>query len=156
MGVPTAQRPEYMAQDKPTDLAAGSHKSRLVWAKRAVLGTILAILIITILEFPPPIGFETRPQDNVSILWLAFFVVIVVTELAAIPLIYKHANLGAAFAVGAAVLNILQVIADQAHLMQPEVAPLGYSILEGLAVVASLLMAYFALRVRKLSQTNVA
>ena len=32
---------------------------------------------------------------------------------------------------------VLQVLADQAHLMQPEVAPLGYSILEGMVVIAS-------------------
>ena len=42
-------------------------------AKRAVLGAVVAILILTVLEFPPPIGFETRPQSDVSAFWLAFF-----------------------------------------------------------------------------------
>jgi hypothetical protein len=128
-----------------------TRKSSLAWAKRGALGSILAILIITVLEFPPPIGFETRPQNDVSIFWLLFFVVILVTEVAAIPLIYKRIRPGAIFGIAAAALNILQVVADQAHLLQPEVAPLGYSILEGLVVVSSLALAYFAWRARKLA-----
>ena len=113
-------------------------------AQRGVLGAVIAILIITVVEFPSPIGFETRPQSDVSIIWLIFFVVILITNIATIPSIFKCPELGRKFAIAAAILNILQVIADQAHLMQPEVAPLGYSLLEGAAVVASLTLAYFA------------
>ena len=118
-------------------------------AKRGVLGAIIAILIITVLEFPPPIGFETRPQNDVSVIWLGFFLVILITEIATIPLIFKRPALGWKFAMAAAILNILQVIADQAHLMQPEVAPLSYSLLEGAAVIASLALAYFAWNVKQ-------
>jgi len=109
-----------------------------------VLGAVIAILIITVVEFPSPIGFETRPQSDISVIWLIFFVVILITDIATIPLIFKRPELGRKFAIASAILNILQVIADQAHLMQPEVAPLGYSLLEGAAVVASLTLAYFA------------
>jgi hypothetical protein len=44
-------------------------------------------------------------------------------------------------------LNIVPVIADQARPMQPEIAPIGYTILEGLVVIAALFMAYFSLTV---------
>lgn len=117
-------------------------------AKKCVFGSVVAILILTVLEFPPPIGFETRPQGGVSLFWLAFFLVIVVVEVATMPLIFKRPKLGAVLGLIAAVLNILQVIADQTHLMQPEVAPLGYSLLEGTVVIASLALAYFAWQVR--------
>ncbi len=100
-------------------------------AKTGAVGAIIAILVLTVLEFPAPIGFETRPQTNVSIFWLLFFLVIVVTEIAAIPLILKRPSLGRKFGVAAGILNILQVIADQAHLMQPEIASIGYSMLRG-------------------------
>jgi hypothetical protein len=113
-------------------------------ARRGVLACVAAILVITTLEFPPPIGFETRPQDNVSILWLFFFLLVLVTEVSTVPLVFLRPALGRVFALVAAALNILMVIADQAHLMQPEVATLGYSMLEGLDVVASLALAYFA------------
>lgn len=33
--------------------------------KMAVVFSVLAIIILTILEFPAPIGFETRPQNTV-------------------------------------------------------------------------------------------
>lgn len=112
--------------------------------KMAVLGTVSVILILTALEFPPPLGFETRPQSNVSAFWLVFFIIILFVEIATIPMIYKHPRIGGGFGILAAILNILQVIADQAHLMQPEVAPLGYSILEGMVVLASLVLAYFS------------
>ncbi|MFA6000462.1 MAG: hypothetical protein WC783_05855, partial [Candidatus Paceibacterota bacterium] len=82
-------------------------------AKRGVTGLIIAILILTVLEFPAPIGFETRPQDNVSMLWLIFFLIILLTEVAVIPLIFKRPRLGIKFAFVAAVLNILQIFADQ-------------------------------------------
>jgi hypothetical protein len=113
-------------------------------AKNAALACIVAILIITILEFPPPIGFETRPQSDVSPFWLVFFVVILVAEITAIPLIYKRPKLGGELAILAATLNILQVLADQNHLMQPQVAPFGYSVLEGMVVMASLALGYFS------------
>jgi len=121
-------------------------ESRLTpsFAKRAVLGAVVVILILTVLEFPPPIGFETRPQSDVSSFWLVFFLAIVVVEVATIPLIYRRPGVGRMFGVLAATLNILQIIADQAHLMQPEVAPFGYSVLEGMVGVASLALAYFS------------
>jgi hypothetical protein len=111
-------------------------------AKRAVLGAVIVILILTVLEFPPPIGFETRPQSNVSIIWLAFFIVILIVEIATIPVIYRRPSVGGGLGILAAILNILQVFADQAHLMQPEIASFGYSILEGMVVIASVALAY--------------
>jgi hypothetical protein len=117
-------------------------------AKFAVLGSIVAIIVVTILEFPPPIGFETRPQDNVSIVWLLLFLAILISMLATIPLIFMKPSLGKKTAVVAGVLNIVQVIADQMHLMQPEVAPLAYSLLEGGVVILSLVLLYSASKVR--------
>jgi hypothetical protein len=113
-------------------------------AKSAAVACIVAILIITVLEFPPPIGFETRPQSDVSPFWLVFFFVILIVEIAAIPLIYKRSKIGGELAILAATFNILQVLADQNHLMQPEVVPFGYSILEGMVVMASLALGYFS------------
>ncbi len=118
-------------------------------AKIGAVGAIIAILIITVLEFPPPIGFETRPQTDVSIFWLFFFLAILITEIAAIPLIIKRPGLGRKFGIVAGTLNILQVIADQAHLMQPEIAPLGYSVLEGMVGIASLALIYFSLKIQE-------
>ena len=119
------------------------------FAKKAVVGSVITILIITVLEFPPPIGFETRPQSGVSPFWLMLFIVILVVEIAAILMIYRRPKLGADLGILGAVLNILQVLADQAHLMQPEVPPLDYSVLEGMVVVASLALAYFAWRIHE-------
>ena len=121
-------------------------------AKRAVLGAVIVILVLTVLEFPPPIGFETRPQSNVSIIWLAFFIVILIVEIATIPVIYRRPSVGGGFGILAAILNILQVLADQAHLMQPEVAPLGYSILEGMVVIASVALAYSSWAARQVAR----
>ncbi len=120
-------------------------------AKRAVLGAVVAILILTVLEFPPPIGFETRSQSDVSAFWLAFFLLILIAEVATIPLIFKRPAAGGKIGILAATLNILQVIADQTLLMQPEVAPLGYSVLEGMVVVASISLAYFSWVVSRLA-----
>ena len=120
-------------------------------AKWWVIAAVLAILIITVLEFPPPIGFETRPQSDVSPLWLLLFLAILVSEIATIPLILKRPALGWKFGIAGGILNILQVIADQAHLMQPEIAPLGYSLLEGAVVVVSIVLIYFSLQVKKRS-----
>lgn len=122
-------------------------------AKKGAVGAIIAILIVTVLEFPPPIGFETRPQTDVSILWLFYFLVILITEIAAIRLILKRPALGWKFGIAAGILNIFQVVADQMHLMQPEVAPLGYSALEGIVVIASLVLIYFSLKVREASNS---
>ncbi len=80
--------------------------------KWGAIGAIIAILIITILEFPAPIGFETRPQTNVSPLLGLFFLIIFITEITAIPLIFKRPSLGRKFGIVAGTLNILQVIAD--------------------------------------------
>ena len=117
--------------------------------KIGVVVSIVVIVIITILEFPPPIGFETRPQNNVSMFWLFFFLTIVITETATIPLILKIPKLGWKFGITAGVLNILQVISDQLHLIQPEVAPLEYSLLELSVVIVSFMLIYFSLRVKK-------
>ena len=121
-------------------------------AQKGVIGAIITILILTVLEFPAPIGFETRPQDNVSVGWLFFFLTIVVTEIATIPLILKKPNLGIKFGIVAGVLNILQVIADQLHLMQPEVAPLGYTLLEYSVALISVVLIYLSLRVRDINK----
>lgn len=122
---------------------------RSSFAKKGVLGVIIGILILTILEFPAPIGFETRPQDNVSMGWLFFFLIIFVTEIATIPLILKKPKLGSIFGIVAGTLNILQVIADQLHLMQPEVAPLGYTLLELAVAVISMGLIYLSLEIKK-------
>lgn len=119
------------------------------WKKTGVVGAIIIILILTILEFPQPVGFETRPQDHVSIFWLFFFLTILITEILALILISKRPRLGTIFAISAAVLNIFQIFADQLHLMQPEVAPLGYSLLEYSVGLISLSLIYFAWKVRK-------
>lgn len=120
-------------------------------AKKGVIGAIIVILILTVLEFPAPIGFETRPQNNVSLFWLAFFLIIVITEIVTIPLILKKPKLGAKFAFVAATLNIIQIFADQLHLMQPEVAPIGYTLLEGSVGLVSLILIYYSRQVIKQS-----
>jgi hypothetical protein len=124
-------------------------------ARRAVLGVLIVIWILTALEFPPPVGFETRPQSNVSIFWLAFFIVILIVEMATIPVIYRRPSVGAGLGILAAILNILQVFADQAHLMQPEIASFGYSILEGMVVIASLSLAYFSWAARQAARMPI-
>lgn len=101
------------------------------------------------LELPAPIGFETRPQTGVSLFWLAVFIAILITEIAAISLIFKHPKLGVKFAYAAAILNIFQIIADQLHLMQPEVAPFGYSLLEYSVGIVAIVLIYFAWNVNQ-------
>lgn len=118
--------------------------------KIGIIGCVVAIIILTILEFPAPVGFETRPQDNVSMGWLFFFLTIVVTEIATIPLILKKPSLGIKFGIVAGVLNILQVIADQLHLLQPEVAPFGYSLLEYSVAIFSVVIIYLSLQLNKM------
>ena len=117
-------------------------------ARMGAAGAIIAILIITVLEFPPPIGFETRPQTGVSVFWLFFFLVILIADFATLFLIFRRPVLGRKIGIAAAILNILQVVADQAHLMQPEVAPLGYSLLEGAVVICSLILIFSARKIR--------
>lgn len=125
-------------------------------AKRGVLGAVIVILILTVLEFPPPLGFETRPQSDVSAFWLAFFIILLIVEIATIPMIYRRLAWGGGLGILAAILNILQVLADQGHLMQPEVAPFGYSILEGMVVIAFLALAYFSWAVRQAAASRIA
>lgn len=117
--------------------------------KFGIIGCVVAVIILTILEFPAPVGFETRPQDNVSIGWGLFFLTIVITEIATIPLIIKKPKLGSIFGMVAGVLNILQVIADQLHLMQPEIAPLGYALLEYSVALISIVLIYLSLKIYK-------
>lgn len=121
-------------------------------AKLGIVSSIIAILIITILEFPPPIGFETRSQANVSPLWLLLFLAILITEITTLVLLFKKPRLAAKFAIIAGALNIIQIFADQFHLMQPEIAPIGYNVLELSVGVISLVLIYFALNLRSRSQ----
>ena len=113
-------------------------------AKRAVIAAIIVILILTFLGFPPPIGIETRPQSNVSLIWLAYFIVVLIVEIVTIPIIYRRPSVGRGLGIIAAILNILFVMADQAHLLQLEVAPLSYSVLQSMTVIPSLALAYFS------------
>lgn len=117
--------------------------------KLGIVGCVVAIIILTILEFPAPVGFETRPQDNVSMGWLFFFLTIVITEIATIPLVFKKPKLGSMFGIIAGSLNILQVVADQLHLMQPEVAPFGYTLLEYSVALISIVLIYLSLKIYK-------
>jgi len=112
-------------------------------AKWGVVGTVVALLVLTVLE----IGFEPRSQANVSPLWLTLFLAVLITEIAAIPLIFKRPKMGAKFAIVAGALNIIQIFADQLHLMQPEVAPLGYTLLEYSDGLVSIVLIYFAWKV---------
>ncbi len=121
-------------------------------AKWGVVGAVIAILILTVLEFPAPIGFETRPQNNVLILFGMLFLVILVSEITAASLVFKKTNLAIKFAIVAGILNIIQIIADIMHLMQPEVAPFGYTILELSVGLLSLMLIYFALSLKGLKK----
>lgn len=112
--------------------------------KRGIVGSILLILILTFLELPEPIGFETRSQDNVSVLWLLLFIAILACEIWAIVAVFRRPRSGAWSAIAAAVLNIFQIIADQTHMIQPESAPFAYSLLEYAVGLLSLGLIYFA------------
>lgn len=114
-----------------------------------MIAPVIVILSLTFLGFPPPVGIETRPQSHVSLNWLVYFVVVLIVEIAAIPMIYRRPSVGGVLGILAAIFNILFVLADQAHLLQPEVAPLSYSILQSMTVVASLALAYFSWVVRQ-------
>lgn len=117
--------------------------------KWLIVGSIVLIWIFTVLEFPAPIGFETRPQDNVSIGWLIFFLIILASEIATISIIFKFPKAGSIFGIIAGGLNILQVLADNFHLMQPEVAPFGYLMLEYTVALISLFLIYFSWKILK-------
>ena len=118
-------------------------------AKRAVIAAVIMILILTFLGFPPPVGIETRPQSHVSLIWLVYFVVVLIVEIAAIPMIYRRPSVGGVLGILAAILNILFILADQAHLLQPEVAPFSYFLLQSVTVIASLALAYFSSVIRQ-------
>lgn len=123
------------------------------WARTGVLGSVIAIPILAVLESPPPIGFETRPQGDVSLFRVALLPAILVTETATILLVFKRPQLGATLAIVAAVLNILQVFGDQLHLMQPRVAPFGYLMLEYSVGLFALALACIACTVHQ-ERTN--
>jgi hypothetical protein len=109
-----------------------------------VVWSVVLILVLSVLEFPPPLGFESRPQDNVSGLWLVLFLTILISEIATIPLIFKRPRVGGAIGMLAAVLNVFQIIADQTHIMQTEAAPLSYNLLEYSVGAASLILGIFS------------
>lgn len=92
-------------------------------------------------------GFETRSQSNVSRGWLVLFFAIVFCEIVALIRVHRHAKMAARLAIVAAVLNIFQIIADQTHMMQPQVASRGYSLLEYAVGLVSLGLIYFSLGV---------
>jgi len=117
--------------------------------KLGIVGCVVVIMALTIFELPAPVGFETRPQNNVSLGWLLFFLTIVVTEIATILLIFKKPKLGSIFGIIVGLLNIFQVIADQLHLLQPEVAPLGYTLLEYSVALVSIVLICVSLKVYK-------
>jgi len=57
-------------------------------------------------------------------------------------------KLGANLAIVAGVLNIFQIIADQLHLMQPEIVPFAYTLLEYSVGIFALALIYFAWKVK--------
>ncbi len=119
------------------------HKS----AKRGVVASIFVILVLTVLEFPKPVGFETRSQSNVSHAWLILFFAILISEILALVIVHRRAKRGARLAIIAGFLNIVQIIADQTHMMQPQVPSRTYSLLEYAVGLASLALIYFSLGV---------
>jgi hypothetical protein len=117
--------------------------------KKAALGLVVVLLFLVVLGFPPPLGLETRPQSDVSIFWLLPFVVTWILEILTLPMIFKRPAVGGLLGIVSAILSILGVVADQAHLIQPEVAPFNYSILQGIIVITSLALVYFSWRLRQ-------
>lgn len=111
---------------------------------RRVKVLIWIMLLVTVLGFPKPIGFETRQQNNVSLWWLLLFLSITGLEIATLILISKNPALAARTAIAAGILNIFQALADQNHMMQPELASRGSVILEYTAQVTSLCLIYVA------------
>lgn len=98
---------------------------------------------------PKPVGFETRPQDNVSLWWLLLFVTILTVEILTMIRMKKSPGIAARFAIVAGCLNILQIVADLAHWMQPETASWGSVILEYLVGAISVGLIFFALKVHR-------
>jgi hypothetical protein len=80
-------------------------------AKRAVIAAVIVILSLTFLGFPPPVDIETRPQSHVSLNWLVYFVVVLIVEIAAIPMIYRRPSVGGVLGILAAIPNIF-ILAD--------------------------------------------
>jgi hypothetical protein len=119
-----------------------------------IIASVVSILILTVLEFPAPIGFEVRPQDHVSRYWLFLFLAILISEISSASFIFKKPKLGAQLGILAAILNILQIVADQLHLMQPEIAPFGYYLLENTVGVFSIFLGYLSWKVLKISQNH--
>lgn len=115
--------------------------------KRAVITFVIVILVLSFLGFPP--------QSNVSLIWLAYFVVVVIIEIVTIPMIYRRPVVGGVLGIIAAILNILLIFADQTHLLQPEVASFSLSVLQSMIVIASLALAYFSWTVRQASRINL-
>lgn len=118
-------------------------------AQKGIIISVISILAITILEFPAPIGLETRPQDKVAIGWLFFFAVILVTEIATIPFVLRKPMTGTRLGITAGGLNILQAAADQLRLMQPENATLVYTVIEYSIAFISLGLIYFSFNLAK-------
>lgn len=71
--------------------------------------------------FPPPVGIETRPQSNVSLVWLAYFFVVLIIEITTIPYHIQRSCLGGVIGILTAILYILFVVSDHGRLLQPEV-----------------------------------
>lgn len=130
-------------------MKTANRRISLKQAKRGVITSILLILILTILEMPKPVGFETRPQDNVSLWWLLLFLSILTTEITAMIGIRKSPGIGARLAIVAGSLNIFQIVADLDHMMQPEIASWGSVILEYIVGALSIGLIYFALKVHR-------
>lgn len=113
-------------------------------AIRGVIASIFVILVLTFFEMPKPLGFETRPQDNVSRGWLILFLAILISEVLAMIRVQRHPKMSARLAIVAAVLNIFQIFADQTHMMQPEVATRTYTLIEYAVGLVSLGLIYFS------------
>jgi hypothetical protein len=45
------------------------------------------------------------------------------------------------------IMNLLQILAEQFHLMQPEIASLGYLLLEDAVGLISILLIYFSWKI---------
>ena len=116
-------------------------------AKRGVVASIFVILILTFLEMPKPLGLETRSQDNVSRGWLILFFAILISEVLALIRVHRHPKMAARLAIFAGVLNIVQIFADQTHMMQLEVATRTYTMIEYAVGLVSLCLIYFSLGV---------
>lgn len=66
------------------------YRLRLTPANRAVIAAVIVILILMLLGFPPPVGIEILPQSHVSLIRLVYFVVVLIVEIGALPMIYRR------------------------------------------------------------------